>query len=537
MRTRSEWFLGPKDGDLLCVPPNTCSNCCLSAVNLPTVGNYMGGGSTRDMRRIEHHKSANAMALQQPPLTPLVNEAVNTSLYLYYKQRQQQLQQQQYHQQQQLPLQRQSFHLSPEHMDIDESFSNSFVETGQQMNLHSMQQQLKAIQQQQQQQKQLQQPSHHFSTRQAQEGQGIFLDTNYGRYDFDDKDILTITTTNANDITYNNNNNNNNNSNNNNNKNKNDIKGNHNNINNNNNYTLSNRHYLTTITTTTTNSNSTTTTSNSCSSPTHLPSLSSSLSLYHMHANSRPRKNSLSSIPPTCSHHNMSQYYSTESILINPKFTMASSETSDNEDLTACSSKLAYHSLRQQQHDNILSSSALNTLNANTTSNTTITTTTTTSDVNNSLLQDSCDGVTLLSKDIEDIMDLKTNTTASHYRHSTPMIQRRRLRQQAALRRQRTPSTSSSLYQSFNASLQAPMASANLGNINRFHNSSSSTINHQSNLNTLANYDNQSTISSSGGNGGGSGSGSGGNGSSSSSSSNSNSNFVSIIFNVLDFLF
>ncbi|TMW50677.1 hypothetical protein DOY81_004245 [Sarcophaga bullata] len=464
MRTRSEWFLGPKDGDLLCVPPNTCSNCCLSAVNLPTVGNYMGGGSTRDMRRMEHHKSANAMAMQQPPLTPLVNEAVNTSFYLYYKQRQQQLQLQQYHQQQQLPLQRQSFHLSPEHMDIDESFSTSFVETGQQMNLHSMQQQLKAIQQQQrQQQLQLQQPSHHFSTRQAQEGQGIFLDTNYGRYDFDDKDILTITTTNANDITYNNNNNNNNSNNNNNN----DIKENHNNINNNNNYTLSNRYYLKTSTTTTTINSNATTTSTTCSSPTHLPSLSSSLSLYHLHANSRPRKNSLSSIPPTCSHHNMSQYYSTESILINPKFTMASSEANGNEDPTACSSKLAYHSLRQQQHDNILSSSTLNTLNANTISTTSnTTTTTTTSDVNNSLLQDSCDGVTLLSKDIEDIMDLKANTTASHYRHSTPMIQRRRLRQQAALRRQRTPSTSSSLYQSFNASLQAPMASANLvGNI------------------------------------------------------------------------
>ncbi|XP_065359301.1 putative uncharacterized protein DDB_G0277255 isoform X2 [Calliphora vicina] len=180
MRTRSEWFLGPKDGDLLCVPPNTCSNCCLSAVNLQTAGNYLGGGSTRDMRRMmDHHHSANISAIQQQNQQQQqqhhVNEAVNTSLYLYYKQRQQQ-QQQHY---QPLPMQRQSFHLSPEHMDTDESFSTSF-NTGsnsinQQMNLHSMQQQLSAIQQQQQQQ----QPTPPFNTRQAQEGQGLFLDTNY----------------------------------------------------------------------------------------------------------------------------------------------------------------------------------------------------------------------------------------------------------------------------------------------------------------------------------------------------------------------
>ncbi|KAM7358231.1 rho GTPase activating protein at 71E isoform 2-T3 [Cochliomyia hominivorax] len=189
MRTRSEWFLGPKDGDLLCVPPNTCSNCCLTAVNLQTAGNYLGGGSTRDMRRmIDHHQLHTA--LQQPAHTTTLNqqqlqqhpqhvtEAVNTSLYLFYKQRQQQLQQQ--HHYQPLPMQRQSFHLSPEHMDTDETFS-SFASAGnsnslnQQMNLHSMQQQLSAIQQQQQQQ----QTPLQFNNRQAQEGQGLFLDTNY----------------------------------------------------------------------------------------------------------------------------------------------------------------------------------------------------------------------------------------------------------------------------------------------------------------------------------------------------------------------
>ncbi|XP_067643267.1 uncharacterized protein RhoGAP71E isoform X2 [Eurosta solidaginis] len=65
MRTRSEWFLGPRDSELTLNLPNTCSNCCLAAVQQQQQQydyqqqqqylqfpqhSYLGGGSTRDMR-------------------------------------------------------------------------------------------------------------------------------------------------------------------------------------------------------------------------------------------------------------------------------------------------------------------------------------------------------------------------------------------------------------------------------------------------------------------------------------------------------
>ncbi|SPP89736.1 uncharacterized protein LOC117591248 isoform X2 [Drosophila guanche] len=47
MRTRSEWFLGPRDAVVsLQMPADTCSDCCLAAVS-----GYLGGGSTRDIRQ------------------------------------------------------------------------------------------------------------------------------------------------------------------------------------------------------------------------------------------------------------------------------------------------------------------------------------------------------------------------------------------------------------------------------------------------------------------------------------------------------
>ncbi|KAL7731573.1 hypothetical protein ACLKA6_013100 [Drosophila palustris] len=51
MRTRSEWFLGPRDAVVsLQLPADTCSNCCLAAAAAAAAG-YLGGGSTRDMRQ------------------------------------------------------------------------------------------------------------------------------------------------------------------------------------------------------------------------------------------------------------------------------------------------------------------------------------------------------------------------------------------------------------------------------------------------------------------------------------------------------
>lgn len=513
MRTRSEWFLGPKDGDLLCVPTNACSNCCLTVK-----GNYLGGGSSRDMRRMLDQQSAlqqQSQQQQQQQQQHHVNEAVNTSLYLYYKQRHHQQQQPNF---QQLPLQRQSFHMSPEHMDTDESFS-SYATGGsnsinQQLNLHSMQQQLSAIHQQQQ-----QQPPAHFNTRQAQEGQGLFLDTNYGRYDFDDKDILITTTTDNNNYNYNNNNNNNN-----------YFKENKSNIDG---YTLSNRQHLiktTTSTTTTTNDmilhpNITT---HTLLTPLSTSSGTSSLSLYHLHTNNNQKNSKISR-----RQHNISQYYSTESLLNKHDIDDVDGGEAELEDqdepctsnsimmtskLTYQSPRLLQNQEREREERELKSYHTL--INHNTTLNSTKsnTLTSTANTTNSTKALEAKDEVdeALLNKTEEDVDYIVT----SHYRHSTPMLQRRRLRQQQALRRQRLPSTSSSLYQSFNASLQAPMTSANLGPVNRF-NVVNSTAAHNSTLSSISNYESQSTLSSSAGGG----------------SSRGNSNFVSIIFNVLDFLF
>ncbi|XP_037932718.1 uncharacterized protein LOC119667489 isoform X3 [Teleopsis dalmanni] len=110
MRTRSEWFLGPKDGLALQLP-NTCSNCCLAVTqqqqqqqqqydDYQNQQRYLGGGSTRDMR---------------PHCTDFGDddeddEVAGSAFYMYHKKRQHQLQQQ--------PKQ----YLQPEHMDTDESF-------------------------------------------------------------------------------------------------------------------------------------------------------------------------------------------------------------------------------------------------------------------------------------------------------------------------------------------------------------------------------------------------------------------------------
>ncbi|XP_044317553.1 uncharacterized protein LOC108043798 isoform X2 [Drosophila rhopaloa] len=74
MRTRSEWFLGPRDAVVtLQLPADTCSNCCLAAA-----AGYLGGGSTRDMRQAQTEGERNQAAL----------------LYHFYRRQQQQQQQQ-----------------------------------------------------------------------------------------------------------------------------------------------------------------------------------------------------------------------------------------------------------------------------------------------------------------------------------------------------------------------------------------------------------------------------------------------------------
>ncbi|XP_075159544.1 rho GTPase activating protein at 71E isoform X3 [Haematobia irritans] len=111
MRTRSEWFLGPKDGDILCAAPNTCSNCYLTVHGggneMTATGNYLGGGSTRDMRRVDINQSGpSSSSIAQA-------EAINSSLYLHYKHQYQQSQ----------SVQRQSLHLAPDFMmDTDDGF-------------------------------------------------------------------------------------------------------------------------------------------------------------------------------------------------------------------------------------------------------------------------------------------------------------------------------------------------------------------------------------------------------------------------------
>ncbi|XP_019891255.1 uncharacterized protein LOC101889804 isoform X3 [Musca domestica] len=129
MRTRSEWFLGPKDDDdVLCMANNTCSNCYLTVHggenDMTASGSYLGGGSTRDMRRVDLADVHNRTAISSGGPTGHA-EAVNTSLYLYYKQQQQQ--QQQHHHPSRHHLlqagQRQSFHLAPDFMmDTDDSY-------------------------------------------------------------------------------------------------------------------------------------------------------------------------------------------------------------------------------------------------------------------------------------------------------------------------------------------------------------------------------------------------------------------------------
>ncbi|XP_017053242.1 uncharacterized protein LOC108096286 isoform X2 [Drosophila ficusphila] len=80
MRTRSEWFLGPRDAVVtLQLPADTCSNCCLAAA-----AGYLGGGSTRDMRQAQTEGERNQAAL----------------LYHFYRRQQQQQQQQQQQEQQ-----------------------------------------------------------------------------------------------------------------------------------------------------------------------------------------------------------------------------------------------------------------------------------------------------------------------------------------------------------------------------------------------------------------------------------------------------
>lgn len=506
MRTRSEWFLGPKDGDLLCVIPNTCSNCYLTVHNnvAASTGNYLGGGSTRDMRRVEQTSSGPSSAIDHA-------EAVNTSLYLFYKHQQQQNQQQHHHHQ------RQSFHMAPDFMmDTDDGYmphqasthSTSMHHHQQPLLLTSAQQQLTA--------------GHPL----AGTG-GLYLDANYGIYDFDDKNIListttccttttttTTTTSTFDNIFYNNYNNNNNFDNNK-----------HQKLNqeNNNSYTLSNRQHLMK------NSSIKDITLSQTPPPqqqtTLVPSTASfsslaSINLGNKTSNASTTHHNMHAYSSNSPNHyrNMSQYYSTESLLSNHNIYLPSNgagyEEDDNErpccsSSTLTQSKLSYHSPRQQ-HLNILDHSqklisyqhlpddisSLNSTNAN------ITTTST-----------NC-----TSDGIEEV----DYVLATHYRHSTPMLQTRHLRQQAqALRRQRQASTSSTLYQSFNASLQAPAisAAANRGGSRMHHYTSNSISGHNSRNSSL--YESQPETRSMSSSGGGGGSG----------------NFVSIIFNVLDFLF
>ncbi|XP_049313850.1 putative uncharacterized protein DDB_G0289263 isoform X4 [Bactrocera dorsalis] len=123
MRTRSEWFLGPRDSELALNLPTTCSNCCLAAVqkqqlqlqqqhpHFQTHG-YLGGGSTRDMR-------AHCSGFDNDEDDNVHNLIVSNSdghnanaLYLYYKKRLQQQQKMNANSQQVMQT---------EHMDTDDS--------------------------------------------------------------------------------------------------------------------------------------------------------------------------------------------------------------------------------------------------------------------------------------------------------------------------------------------------------------------------------------------------------------------------------
>uniref|UniRef100_A0A1A9ZKB7 Uncharacterized protein n=1 Tax=Glossina pallidipes TaxID=7398 RepID=A0A1A9ZKB7_GLOPL len=248
-----------KNDDILCVddiiqiPANTCSNCYLQQQQQQQqqqhqqqqnqheheypVG-YLGGGSTRDMR----HSERSAVSNVSSPMQDQAAGVLNNTTFLYYKQPTSQ----QPHQHQQHQLQRQSFHLAPEHMDTDEECFQ-----GASASLHSMQQP-KAT-------RKIPTTSTVASSGCADVAVGdggcpaMLLDNNYGRYNFvDDKNlknststftnttttITTTTTTTTDNHNKENNNNNiaNNNSNNNN-----------NNKSNSNYYTSNNRHHMTKI--------------------------------------------------------------------------------------------------------------------------------------------------------------------------------------------------------------------------------------------------------------------------------------------------
>ncbi|KAH8246175.1 hypothetical protein KR038_001823 [Drosophila bunnanda] len=157
MRTRSEWFLGPRDAVVtLQLPADTCSNCCLAAA-----AGYLGGGSTRDMRQAQTEGERSQAAL----------------LYHFYRRQQQQQQQQEQEQQ----------HHFDDMMDTEDSYG----------------QQKEQQQQHQQQQQQIHSkgllrppPMQH---QQQQQQRRLLLDVNTGSYN----DGLTALTNN-----HNNNNNN-----------------------------------------------------------------------------------------------------------------------------------------------------------------------------------------------------------------------------------------------------------------------------------------------------------------------------------------
>lgn len=128
MRTRSEWFLGPRDSELALNLPSTCSNCCLTAVQKQQLQlqqqhphfqahGYLGGGSTRDMR-------AHCGGFDDNEDDNVHNLIVSNSgghnanaLYLYYKKR--------LHQQQKFNANPQQA-MQTEHMDTDDR-CNAYV--------------------------------------------------------------------------------------------------------------------------------------------------------------------------------------------------------------------------------------------------------------------------------------------------------------------------------------------------------------------------------------------------------------------------
>ncbi|EDW26180.1 GL24965 [Drosophila persimilis] len=104
MRTRSEWFLGPRDAVVsLQMPADTCSDCCLAAA-----AGYLGGGSTRDMRQAHADGDRNQAAL----------------LYHFYRRQQQE-------------------HESPQEqlwgdmMDTEDSYGHQREQQQQQQHIHS----------------------------------------------------------------------------------------------------------------------------------------------------------------------------------------------------------------------------------------------------------------------------------------------------------------------------------------------------------------------------------------------------------------